>query len=100
MQTKTPHDSEQSDSRKSSFLNDAEKGKIPYVDKGTGTESAQGHSTLASYETRQNKVANQQTHPPTLDDWDGPDDPDNAHNWPMRLRIYHSVVPALFGFAV
>lgn len=37
---------------------------------------------------------------PKFDDWDGPDDPDNPVNWPLWLKIYHSAVPALFGFAV
>lgn len=35
-----------------------------------------------------------------LTDWNGPDDPENPFNWPMWLRVYHSTVPALFGFAV
>lgn len=35
-----------------------------------------------------------------VDDWDGPDDPENPHNWPMALRVYHSIIPALFGFGV
>lgn len=42
----------------------------------------------------------EQTRQPRVDDWDGPDDPEHPHNWPMWLRIYHAVVPALFGFAV
>jgi hypothetical protein len=33
-------------------------------------------------------------------DWNGPDDPDNPHNWPLWLRIYHATTPGLFGFAV
>ena len=33
-------------------------------------------------------------------DWNGPDDPDNPHNWPMSTRIYHALAPALLGFAV
>ena len=33
-------------------------------------------------------------------DWDGPDDPDNPHNWPLWLRIYHATTPGFFGFAV
>ncbi|KAH7412074.1 major facilitator superfamily domain-containing protein [Phaeosphaeria sp. MPI-PUGE-AT-0046c] len=40
--------------------------------------------------------------PRSLDcsDWDGPDDPDNPHNWPMSKRAYHCLAPAFFGFAV
>lgn len=33
-------------------------------------------------------------------DWDGPNDPDNPHNWPLWLRIYHATTPGFFGFAV
>ncbi|KAF2846222.1 MFS multidrug transporter-like protein [Plenodomus tracheiphilus IPT5] len=33
-------------------------------------------------------------------DWNGPDDPDNPHNWPMWKRTYHIIIPGLFGFAV
>lgn len=37
---------------------------------------------------------------PRVDDWDGPDDAENPHNWSMWSRAYHAAVPALFGFAV
>ncbi|OAL02054.1 MFS general substrate transporter [Phaeosphaeriaceae sp. SRC1lsM3a] len=37
---------------------------------------------------------------PNCNDWDGPDDPDNPHNWSMGKRAYHAVAPAAFGFAV
>lgn len=44
------------------------------------------------------------TSPPKEDvnitDWNGPDDPDNPHNWGSWQRIYHATIPALFGFAV
>ncbi|KAF2175705.1 putative bicyclomycin resistance protein [Zopfia rhizophila CBS 207.26] len=33
-------------------------------------------------------------------DWNGPNDPLNPHNWSRWLRIYHTIPPALFGFAV
>jgi hypothetical protein len=33
-------------------------------------------------------------------DWNGPDDPDNPHNWSTRKAIYHTINPAIFGFAV
>jgi hypothetical protein len=38
--------------------------------------------------------------PPVVADWDGPDDPDNPHNWPLWLGVYHATMPGLFGFAV
>jgi hypothetical protein len=36
----------------------------------------------------------------TAQDWTGPDDKENPHNWPMWLRIYHTAVPGLFAFVV
>jgi MFS family permease len=36
----------------------------------------------------------------TAQDWIGPDDPENPHNWPLSKRIFHVVQPALFGLAV
>ena len=43
-------------------------------------------------------------HPPpkpdALTDWDGPADPANPKNWGLGLRIYHTMLPALYGFSV
>jgi len=36
----------------------------------------------------------------TAQDWTGPDDPENPHNWPLWKRIWHAVPPGLFAFAV
>ena len=36
----------------------------------------------------------------TAQDWTGPNDPENPMNWPLWQRVYHTTVPALFGFAV
>ncbi|KAH8427775.1 MFS transporter [Aspergillus melleus] len=33
-------------------------------------------------------------------DWDGPDDVENPHNWPLWKRILHSAIPAIYGFAL
>lgn len=35
-----------------------------------------------------------------LTDWDGPADPENPKNWSLGLRIYHTMLPALYGFSV
>ncbi|KAI1347664.1 MFS multidrug transporter-like protein [Xylaria sp. FL0043] len=35
-----------------------------------------------------------------LTDWDGPADPANPKNWSLGLRIYHTMLPALYGFSV
>lgn len=31
-------------------------------------------------------------------DWTSPNDPDNAQNWPYSIKIYHTIIPAAFGF--
>lgn len=31
-------------------------------------------------------------------DWVLPDDPANPHNWPIWKKVYHTAIPALFGF--
>lgn len=36
----------------------------------------------------------------TAQDWTGPDDPENPQNWPLWQRIYHTTIPALYGFSV
>jgi hypothetical protein len=36
----------------------------------------------------------------TAQDWTGPDDPENPHNWPIWKRIWHTVPPALLAFIV
>ncbi|KAI4942640.1 hypothetical protein J4E91_009809 [Alternaria rosae] len=33
-------------------------------------------------------------------DWNDPEDPDNPHNWPTWKLVYHTMIPALFGFTV
>jgi hypothetical protein len=32
--------------------------------------------------------------------WDSEDDPDNPRNWPFGKRVFHTAVPALFGFVM
>ncbi|KAF2871670.1 major facilitator superfamily domain-containing protein [Massariosphaeria phaeospora] len=39
-------------------------------------------------------------HQNPLDDWNGPADLDNPHNWGTWTRVYHATVPGLFGFVV
>lgn len=33
-------------------------------------------------------------------DWTGPDDPDNPHNWPKWKRVMHSAIPAVYAFGL
>ena len=36
----------------------------------------------------------------TAQDWVDKDDKENPHNWPLKKRIWHTLQPAFFGFAV
>jgi len=38
--------------------------------------------------------------PITAQDWTGPTDPENPHNWTFSKRIYHTLIPAAYGFVV
>ncbi|CAG8973086.1 hypothetical protein HYALB_00009390 [Hymenoscyphus albidus] len=33
-------------------------------------------------------------------DWESPDDPENPHNWPLWKKIYHTAIPAFYGFII
>ncbi|RDL31047.1 MFS general substrate transporter [Venustampulla echinocandica] len=33
-------------------------------------------------------------------DWDSPADVKNPHNWPIWKRVFHTAIPALYGFVV
>jgi len=43
-------------------------------------------------------LARKTTIPPL--DWDDDDDPDNPFNWPLRRRMYNTMIPGLLGLAV
>jgi hypothetical protein len=36
----------------------------------------------------------------TAQDWIGPDDPENPHNWSVTKKAIHTIFPGLYGFAV
>jgi hypothetical protein len=36
----------------------------------------------------------------TAQDWTGPNDPENPHNWPLWKRVWHTIPPALLAFTV
>ncbi|KUJ09585.1 putative polyamine transporter 4 [Mollisia scopiformis] len=33
-------------------------------------------------------------------DWESPDDPDNPRNWPKGKKLFHTYLPALYGFTI
>ena len=51
------------------------------------------------------QVDNPEVHHPiqrvvTAQDWYDKDDKENPHNWVLKKRIWHTLQPAFFGFAV
>jgi hypothetical protein len=88
------------DGQDSSSLSDIEKGDMSKEkDESTPVLPMQQPSPDVSI-AKEEKDAPGQPLPSSITDWDGPDDPDNPHNWPMWLRVYHATAPGLFGFAV
>jgi hypothetical protein len=37
---------------------------------------------------------------PTFSEWDSVDDRGNPRNWPTWKKIFHTAIPALYGFVV
>ena len=33
-------------------------------------------------------------------DWESPEDPGNARNWPTIRKVFHTAIPALYGFVM
>ena len=57
--------------------------------------------TVSRYETRTSqRLGGPAGRVRTAQDWDGPDDPENPHNWSTGKRIWHTVPPALLSFSV
>jgi multidrug resistance protein len=75
-------------SRKSSFDDsvDLESARNVEDEKPSDTPSASAPGPASKTET------NDQL--PSVDDWDGADDPDNPWNWPKYKRIYHTFITA------
>ena len=49
---------------------------------------------------RPSKTVNSLHRTATAQDWSGPNDPENPRNWPLWQRVYHIMIPGLFGFIV
>lgn len=56
------------------------------------------HSTHSNDVEKQSSAIQQET--PIVQDWDGPDDPENPINWPGWKKAYHTGASAVLGFAV
>ena len=37
---------------------------------------------------------------PIVLDWDSPEDPDNPHNWSTLVKLFNTLVPALYCFVL
>ena len=55
---------------------------------------------IATQTSRHSKTGTPATKIQTAQDWTGPDDEGNPLNWPLWLRIYHTIIPALFCFTM
>lgn len=33
-------------------------------------------------------------------EWDSPLDPGNARNWPIMKKVFHTAIPAMYGFVM
>lgn len=92
--------SERRDEETSSHsMSDNEKGDVAKLKDEPSTDGTQVEK--AGSQRASNDAKEEAASPPAaVTDWNGPDDPDNPHNWSMASRVYHSIVPGLFGFAV
>jgi MFS family permease len=66
---------------------------------GDSTNEKSAQSRALSTSTSPAEVPNHKA-PAAVVDWDGPNDPANPKNWSLGLRIYHTLLPALYGFSV
>jgi hypothetical protein len=70
-------------------------GDIYGEDDSGGIES--GDKEDAAKENQDLEKGPSKHHPPAQLDWDGPDDPENPHNWPLGKKIMHIVIPAVIS---
>lgn len=55
---------------------------------------------IATTNTRGSQNAQPAHRTATAQDWNGPDDPENPHNWKMWKRLYHTISVGLFCFTM
>ena len=76
-----------------STLEEGQSNEVDVAEKGLGTTTLADVPGIPDRATALQRTV-------TAQDWTGPDDPENPHNWPMWQRVYHTTVPALFCLAV
>jgi hypothetical protein len=64
------------------------------------THSPESKETLDDAQTPSVASSNGSEAPVAALDWDSPEDPGNPKNWPRWKRIFHTSIPALFGFVM
>ncbi|RMZ67594.1 MFS multidrug resistance transporter [Pyrenophora seminiperda CCB06] len=91
------------------FCNDTEKGNSSEDDTDWIRQATTTPPVSDSIHDDEEKDSHHASPPPlpppeeqdlTHTDWTSPTDPSNPHNWPLPQRIYHVLIPALFGFVV
>ena len=55
---------------------------------------------IATSNAQQSKHGSPAQRAVTAQDWTGPDDPEDPHNWPLWKRIYHTALVGVFCFTV
>ena len=55
---------------------------------------------IATSNSHRSKHGSPAQRTPTAQDWTGPDDPENPHNWPLWKRLYHTALVGVFCFTV
>jgi hypothetical protein len=59
------------------------------IEKGSGDDVEKGN--------KDPEKGPERAAPAAVIDWDGPDDPENPHNWPIGKRILHILPPAMIS---
>ncbi|KAI1324962.1 MFS multidrug transporter-like protein [Xylariaceae sp. FL0255] len=72
--------------------------KPPHFESPVDSSNSQSVSVDSDLEKNQSTTVTISAN--ALTDWDGPKDPGNPKNWSMGSRIYHTMLPALYGFSV
>ncbi|KIX00893.1 uncharacterized protein Z518_09958 [Rhinocladiella mackenziei CBS 650.93] len=68
---------------------------VPIVTRDIDLEKT--NSTASQRTTRSGRLDRV---PTTAQDWDGANDPENPINWPLAIKIYHTLIPALQCFTI
>lgn len=91
-------DDKSSTLEKGNMLHDRSDSEIELDDHLQATNPQSGHQAPDDGERAEKMITPKKDM--NVMDWNGPDDPENPHNWSTWQKVYHATTPALFGFAV